>query len=174
MNIFLFLICTLILTGCTKDDTEPILIDIPDNSFLDALIANGVDSADQGGLYQIDLESGLATLLVKSDYEYGLAYAAWSPKGDKLYYTYPYNFKEPSRVIQYVLETGEEKELYRTEYWPTCTALSPDGQWIVFTSYMDNYGEDDGCEIYTMRIDGSQINRLTNNGYCDWQPRWSP
>ena len=53
-------------------------------------------------------------------------------------------------------------------------SFSPDGQWLAFTSYRDNYGDNNGCEIYIMKIDGSDIRRLTNNDYCDWQPRWGP
>jgi TolB protein len=61
-------------------------------------------------------------------------------------------------------------------------SISPDGQWVAFTSYFDKYGEDNGCEIYIMRIDGSDPStnsgqaprRLTNNEYCDYQPRWGP
>jgi Tol biopolymer transport system component len=52
-------------------------------------------------------------------------------------------------------------------------AFSPDGQWIAFMSYRDHYWEADGCEIYVMRRDGSDIRRLTDNTYCDYQPRWS-
>jgi TolB protein len=51
-------------------------------------------------------------------------------------------------------------------------SFSPDGEWIAFTSYQDRYGEDDGCEIYVMRKDGNDLRRLTDNDYCDWQPRW--
>ncbi len=51
-------------------------------------------------------------------------------------------------------------------------SISPDGEWIAFTSYRDHYGDDHGCEVYIMRKDGSDIRRLTNNDYCDWQPRW--
>jgi TolB protein len=51
-------------------------------------------------------------------------------------------------------------------------SISPDGEWIAFTSYRDHYGDDNGCEIYIMRKDGGDIRRLTNNDYCDWQPRW--
>jgi len=53
-------------------------------------------------------------------------------------------------------------------------SFSPDGNWVAFTAYFDHYGEDHGCEIYIMRTDGSDLRRLTNNDYCDWQPRWGP
>lgn len=53
-------------------------------------------------------------------------------------------------------------------------SFSPDGRWIAFTSYMDRYRDDHGCEIYIMRVDGSEVRRLTDNEYCDWQPRWGP
>ena len=53
-------------------------------------------------------------------------------------------------------------------------SFSPDGQWIAFTSYIDKYGDDLGCEIYIIRTDGTDLRRLTNNDYCDYQPRWGP
>jgi Tol biopolymer transport system component len=52
-------------------------------------------------------------------------------------------------------------------------SFSPDGQWIAFTSYFDRY-EVHGCEIYIMRVDGTDLRRLTDNDYCDYQPRWGP
>ena len=51
-------------------------------------------------------------------------------------------------------------------------SFSPDGKWVVFTAYFDNYGDDHGCEIYIIRLDGTDLRRLTNNDYCDYQPRW--
>lgn len=51
-------------------------------------------------------------------------------------------------------------------------SFSPDGQWITFTAYFDHYGDDQGCEIYILKLDGTSLQRLTNNGYCDYQPRW--
>ncbi len=53
-------------------------------------------------------------------------------------------------------------------------SFSPDGQWIAFTAYYDHFNDINGCEIYIMRLDGSDLRRLTNNGYCDYQPRWGP
>ncbi|MEX2161717.1 MAG: DPP IV N-terminal domain-containing protein [Anaerolineales bacterium] len=53
-------------------------------------------------------------------------------------------------------------------------SFSPDGLWIVFMSYRDHPQQDLGCEIYIMRVDGSDTRRLTDNDICDWQPRWGP
>ncbi|MFN2118915.1 MAG: TolB family protein [Anaerolineales bacterium] len=53
-------------------------------------------------------------------------------------------------------------------------AFSPDGQWVAFTAYFDAMYDIHGCEIYIMRIDGTGLTRLTDNTYCDWQPRWGP
>ena len=52
-------------------------------------------------------------------------------------------------------------------------SFSPDGKWIAFTSYFDRYHVQ-GCEIYIMRVDGTDLRRLTDNEYCDYQPRWGP
>ena len=53
-------------------------------------------------------------------------------------------------------------------------SFSPDGKWVVFTAYFDHYGDEHGCEIYIIRVDGTDLRRLTNNDYCDYQPRWGP
>ena len=53
-------------------------------------------------------------------------------------------------------------------------SFSPDGEWVAFTAYFNAIGNNNGCEIYIMRLDGSNLKRLTNNNYCDWQPRWGP
>jgi Tol biopolymer transport system component len=51
--------------------------------------------------------------------------------------------------------------------------FSPDGQWIAYTAYTDVANKNTAsCEIYIMRIDGSGPLRLTNNNFCDYQPRW--
>ncbi len=52
--------------------------------------------------------------------------------------------------------------------------FSPDGQWVAFTAYYDRFRNVHGCEIYKMRADGTGLTQITNNDYCDWQPRWGP
>jgi Tol biopolymer transport system component len=52
-------------------------------------------------------------------------------------------------------------------------SFSPDGKWIAFTAYTDVINKDQAsCEIYIMRVDGTDRLRLTDNHYCDYQPRW--
>ena len=52
-------------------------------------------------------------------------------------------------------------------------SFSPDGQWIALTAYTNVATRDEAsCEIYIMRLDGSDRQRLTSNNYCDYQPRW--
>jgi TolB protein len=53
-------------------------------------------------------------------------------------------------------------------------SVSPDGKWVAFTAYFDHYGDDHGCEIYIIRTNGTDLRRLTDNDYCDYQPRWGP
>jgi TolB protein len=53
-------------------------------------------------------------------------------------------------------------------------SFSPNGQWVTFTAYYDHPGNENGCEIYVMRVDGTDLRRLTDNDYCDYQPRWGP
>jgi Tol biopolymer transport system component len=53
-------------------------------------------------------------------------------------------------------------------------SFSPDGQWVTFTAYFDHPNDDNGCEIYIIRVDGTDLRRLTSNDYCDYQPRWGP
>lgn len=51
-------------------------------------------------------------------------------------------------------------------------SFSPDSQWVAFTAYYDHPADDHGCEIYIVRVDGTDLRRLTSNDYCDYQPRW--
>ena len=53
-------------------------------------------------------------------------------------------------------------------------SFSPDGRWVVFTAYFDHPNDDHGCELYLLRTDGTDLRRLTDNAYCDYQPRWGP
>lgn len=46
---------------------------------------------------------------------------------------------------------------------------SPDGQWIAFATDRDG-----NVEVYKVRVDGTELTRLTNSPGLDSRPRWSP
>ena len=46
-------------------------------------------------------------------------------------------------------------------------SYSHDGEWITFTSYRDGKNE-----IYVMRVNGSEVTRITGSGVSNYQPRW--
>jgi Tol biopolymer transport system component len=73
----------------------------------------------------------------------------------------------------YIFDTNGENVVQLTDGDNNLApSFSPDGQWITFMSYRDHPLQDLGCEIYIMRVDGSDPTRLTDNDICDWQPRW--
>jgi TolB protein len=95
----------------------------------------------------------------------------WSPTGEWLA---TYAGESWNREIV-LFDFASETQLQVTDGGNNLApSFSLDGQWIAFTSYRDRYREDDGCEIYIMRVNGSDVRRLTDNEYCDWQPRWGP
>jgi TolB protein len=52
-------------------------------------------------------------------------------------------------------------------------SFSPDGEWIAFTAYTDVANRDQAsCEIFILRVNGTGLRQLTDNAYCDYQPRW--
>ncbi len=95
----------------------------------------------------------------------------WSPDGSLIasYGGSPWNWK-----MYLINADGSQYHAISVQGVALAPAFSPDGRWIVFTGYLDHPNDPDGCEIYIMRLDGSQVTRLTYNNYCDWQPRWGP
>jgi serine/threonine protein kinase len=57
------------------------------------------------------------------------------------------------------------------EKYDTYPFVSPDGQWVVFSSQVEASREG---EIYLMRIDGTDLTRLTNTVALNYAPSWSP
>jgi len=96
----------------------------------------------------------------------------WSPDG-KWAVTYS---GEPweRELFTLPIEGGEPRQLSPTGGNSQGPSISPDGEWVAFTAYFGDIGNDDGCEIYIIRTDGTNLRRLTENATCDWQPRWGP
>ena len=52
-------------------------------------------------------------------------------------------------------------------------SFSPGGRYIAYTGYTDVAGRDEfSCEIFIMDLYSREQWQLTDNEYCDYQPRW--
>lgn len=115
---------------------------------------------DGGGLGQV---SNLPAIRGRSD---------WSPDGQ---FIVTYSGTAWNREVYIMNGDGSNaRQLTPSGGNSQGPSFSPDGKWVAFTAYFDHYGDDHGCEIYIIRTDGTDLRRLTDNDYCDYQPRWGP
>ena len=97
--------------------------------------------------------------------------SSWSINGTMASYSGEY--KQQNREL-FLFGKNKSPEIITEGGDNLAPSFSPDGKWIAYTSYKDNFWDPDGCEIYIMRLEDGFIKRLTNNNYCDYQPRWGP
>ena len=96
----------------------------------------------------------------------------WSPDG---LHIVTYSGEAWHREIYIMSADGSQsRQLTPTGGNSQGPSFSPDGKWVAFTAYFDKYDDIHGCEIYIIRTDGTDLRRLTDNDYCDYQPRWGP
>lgn len=126
----------------------------------------------QGGVQLFRIKPDGSELLRVSDLPAIRGRSDWSPDG-KFIVTYsgpPWN-----REVYLMNADGSNTQMLSPPGGNSQgPSISPDGQWVAFTAYFDNYGDEHGCEIYILRVDGADLRRLTANDYCDYQPRWGP
>lgn len=99
---------------------------------------------------------------------------AWSPKGDRIAYTYDKVSPGQGDMDLHVVgaEGGETREVAGTrgllshEEWPS---WSPDAERLAFTS--TRHGNSEVCIV---KADGSDERRLTSDPALDLHPSWSP
>jgi Tol biopolymer transport system component len=96
----------------------------------------------------------------------------WSPDGTTIMYGADYDIDhqeiwlmnaDGSNQRRLMVEGSEESSLARMP------EFSPDGTTIIFVSDRDG-----DSEIYIMDVDGTNLQRLTDNDSDDWWPDWSP
>lgn len=127
-------------------------------------------ASDRNGFvrhYVMDADGGNMRLLSDEVEQHG-GRSDWSPDGRWLAF---YAGPRDDRDIYLVATNGSGEWRRLTDGGRNLApSYSPDGQWIVFTSYR----EGDDAELFLMRPDGSDVRQLTFNDYTDWQPRWGP
>jgi Tol biopolymer transport system component len=86
---------------------------------------------------------------------------SWSPDGSRLVFT-------RSGTLAFINADGSDLTLL----WQCgcgSPAWSPDGEWLAFDMWDDN-----NLDVYVMRIDGTELRRLTTSPAVEARPRWSP
>jgi Tol biopolymer transport system component len=84
-----------------------------------------------------------------------------------------YQATRGNRTTLLIARPGEDREpvmIFADGRHALDPAVSPDGQWIAFTSL----GEMNNADIWVARRDGSGLRRLTTHAAVDEQPAWSP
>lgn len=127
----------------------------------------------------LDLASGEIEILVSEPLGALHAEPHWSPDGTKIAFRSDRDTIEECNLRAggecnyeiYVLdfETGEEHNITNNPAFDIEPAWSPDGEWIMFASNRD----DPNFDLYVMRADGSEVQRVLNDPASkDSYPSW--
>tara|TARA_R110002124_G_scaffold109723_1_gene263116 strand:- start:765 stop:1736 length:972 start_codon:yes stop_codon:yes gene_type:complete len=105
--------------------------------------------------------------------------ARWSPDGTKIAYDFCIDcnaFGKNTEIFIYDFETDSVVQITDHPAGDTFPVWSPDGQKLAFVSKRDYYEADTlrfRGDLYTIHIDGSFTERLTETGYAR-NPLWEP
>ncbi|HUS83634.1 MAG TPA: protein kinase [Anaerolineales bacterium] len=136
-------------------------------------LASNRDGRAQVYLLNID-GTGITQL---TNIEEGACQPAWSPAGDKLIFTSPCrsNQEQYPGSSLWLIEVdslgnaSEPRQLHTAPGGDFDPAWDPNGNRIAFTSIRTNRPQ-----IFTMDLDGENLNNLNNNVAYNRQPEWSP
>jgi Tol biopolymer transport system component len=106
----------------------------------------------------------------------------WAPQGEDLAFERTKRFPVKQSDLALIQFTGTQSSVRRittTKAYETNPTFAPDGTRIAFTGDRDNRGLSKdrlgrGFEVYTMKPDGSDIERVTKNRKADLFPDWQP
>lgn len=148
------LVLILMLAGCTggveTQEVEPIL-----------------PHEDRWGIYQLDLATGQAELLLSSKFE--VSTVRLNNEGDALVFSQKLgeSTNEHYEVIILRLDDRRSQMLTKNDLWDLYPAWSPDGSQIAYLSWREST-----LDIYVMDVDGSNQRLLYDSGFHDADIDW--
>jgi TolB protein len=99
----------------------------------------------------------------------------WMPDGQTIVFEQLRERGNRSDIATIPASGGPIRKLLSSRAWETNPVPSPDGTRIVFSGNLDRHGGDrlsNNFELYTMAVDGTGIDRITNNRRPDIFPDW--
>jgi len=90
---------------------------------------------NRGGVYQIDVNTGKATLIVETA---GGSTPRWSPDGKKIYYKVRKPFGDDREIRERDLQSGTERLIFMGDRLVGEMELSPDGQFMAVQMNVDH------------------------------------
>ena len=125
-----------------------------------------VFNSDRGGtpqIYIMDVDgSNLQRLTFQGSYN---ASPRWSPRGEKIVFM----CRAGANQICLINPDGSGQQQLTSVGNNEDPAWSPDGRHVAFSSTRNGRRD-----IFVMHADGTEQRRLTNNGYDNYLPDWSP
>jgi Tol biopolymer transport system component len=106
-----------------------------------SLLAIGSESKNRNDILRIDVQTGAITAIPKTGIF--VRQAMWARDGKSVFYSG--GGMDTSAIFVRNLETGREKELYRTRSIDRSLALSPDGQQLAFSA------QDGGTQSWVLK-----------------------
>ena len=103
--------------------------------------------------------------------------ASWSPDGKQIAFSARYGKNAKGDIYVMNADGSGIRQVTKHPGHDSAPAWSPDGRRIAFISdrdAKDPSGKDHEMQIYVMRVDGSEQQRLIKTTTHDYDPQWSP
>jgi Tol biopolymer transport system component len=165
--------------------SEPIKISLPRSSWNmlagwkpDSELGVFIQSDEHSAIYTVPASGGKAVQITSEvPWPY---YPRWSPDGERIYFR-TFDEKEKVATVYVPAAGGNPVEVpLRSERWLVSRVpggglnVSPDGETIVISAYQEPYDPKEGCDVWTIPVNGGRPNRLTSDGSFEGYPCWSP
>ncbi|MBI4471903.1 MAG: PD40 domain-containing protein [Acidobacteria bacterium] len=98
-----------------------------------SFLLTGNDARGRFGIYQVDIQTGAAHLVVRLEPITYVPLPIWSPDGKAIFYTRLTSDPSIRFLVRRELEADDETELYRGH--ATYMAVSPNGKWLAFRAF---------------------------------------